>query len=110
MKCYLMCYDKDLERLPAPVTSKLHYNGVSPAPYRLREYKAGLKTPQYTMRILYRPQHTTRGRAPDGTVDVCVVVSQSWLDSMAWQFEAAFPAGLTDEQLLAATKCEELDI
>lgn len=105
-----MCYDEDLERLPAPVISKLHYNGLSPAPYRLREYKAGLKTPQYTMRILYRPQHTTRGKAPDGTVDVCVVVSQSWLDLMAWQFESAFPAGLTDEQLLAATKCEELDI
>lgn len=110
MKCYLMCYDCDLEQLPAPHISKTHYNGVSPAPYRLREYRSGTKIPQYIMRILYKPVTTTRGKAPDGTVDFLAVVNQNWLDRMAWQFEAAFPAGLSDEQLLTASKCEELDI
>lgn len=109
LKCYLMCYDSDLEKLPGPSRPRLS-DGCMLSPYRLKKYMAGSLTPRYAMRVLYKPVKTTRGKAPDGTVDVCVVVNQDWLNMVAWQYEAAFPAGLPNDKLLNLTQCEVIDV
>lgn len=108
--CYLLCYDKDLEKLPSPNLKRIEGQWRKLQPYRMKPYNNGGRTPAYALRVLYKPVKTTRGKAPDGTVDVYCVVNKNWLDTMAWQFEAAYPAGLADENLLNTTKCEELNI
>lgn len=108
--CYLLCYDKDLEKLPSPNLRRIEGDYKKLQPYRIKFYNNGGKEQAYALRVLYKPVETARGKAPDGTVDLYCVVNKSWLDRMAWQYESAFLAGLTDEQLLAATKCEELNI
>ena len=109
MQCYLLCYDSDLEQLPSPSLSRLP-GGYKLAPYRMKPYNAGSVTPKYALRIVYKPEVTTRGKAPDGSVDMYCVVSHDWINRMALQYESVFPAGLPDEYLLTITQCEVLDV
>lgn len=109
MQCYLLCYDSDLEKLPGASKSRLP-NGFHLAPYRMKAYNAGALIKKVALRILYKPETTTRGKAPDGTVDMYCVVSYEWLNQMAAQYEMTFPAGLPDELLLNLTQCEVLDL
>ena len=109
MQCYLLCYDSDLEKLPSPSLSRLP-NGFKLAPYRMKPYNSGSVVPKYALRILYKPESTTRGKAVDGTVDMYCVVTHDWVQRMALQYESVFPVGLPDECLLNITECEVLDV
>ena len=109
LQCYLLCYDSDLENLPSPSLSRLP-GGLKLAPYRIKQYRTDSVTPKYAMRIVYKPETTDRGKAPDGSVDLYCVVSHDWLNKMMLQYESVFPAGLPDEQLLTLTQCEILDV
>lgn len=109
MQCYLLCYDSDLEELPGVSRSRLP-RGFKLAPYRIKHYNSGSINKAYAIRVLYKPESTTRGKAPDGTVDMYGVVSHDWVQRMAMQYEREFPAGLPEELLTNITECEVLDV
>jgi len=109
MQCYLLCYDSDLEKLPGASRLRLP-KGFKLAPYRMKPYNSGSINKAYALRMLYKPENTTRGKSPDGTVDMYCVVSHDWIQRMAMQYELVFPAGLPQESLIHLTECEVLDV
>ncbi len=103
---YLLCYDEDLENLPAPTKSRMPAGRIKP--FQLVPYRADRLEKTWALRVVYKPVETTRGRRPDDMVDAFVLVTRKWIDKMGWQFDSAFPAGLDDDKLLQATNVEIL--
>lgn len=103
---YLLCYDDDLESLVAPNARAMPH--AHTRPFELTPYSEDSINKSYVLRVVYRPEHTEYGRRPDGMVDRYTIVTSNWLKRMAWQFEAAFPAGLDDDHLLNSKDVEIL--
>lgn len=103
---YLLCYDDDIEDLPTPAQRFMPHDRVKP--FELTPYSADTINKMYVLRIVYKPEESSFGRRPDGMVDRYAAVSSNWLKRMAWQFEAAFPAGLDDDQILKSENVEIL--
>ena len=103
---YLMCYDNDLEKLPAP--NKRFIPPHRFKPFQLVEYDSGRSDKTWVIRVIYKPEETDRGRRPDDMVDMFAVVTADWLKRMAWQFESTYPGGLDDDMLLKSRNVEIL--
>jgi len=97
MECYLMCFDNDIEDLPTPLRFRMPKRKLKP--FELLPYNSGAIDRTWVTRIVYSPAHSMMGKRGDGHVDFYVVVTDSWLKRMAWQYQAMFPAGLNEQQL-----------
>lgn len=103
---YMLCYDDDVEKLPAPTRRFMPKNRLKP--FEPVTYKADTLNKTYVLRIVYKPVKTNFGRRPDGYVDRYTVVNSEWMRRMAMQFESVFPAGLDDDMLMKFRNVEIL--
>ena len=104
---YLLCYDSDLENLAAPNKSRMP-KGTRLKPFQLLSYDSGSIDKAWVLRVVYRPLESNYGRRVDNFVDIYAVVHKSWLDRMAWQYDAAFPSGLPMKLITKSTNVEIL--